>query len=595
MFRTIAKVIAATAFTAMISGVLGAFEPLGAQLAPPAVPTGLTAAYTIASESDTGRVDLSWDVQSGVHWVVERKTCETCRWRARTPGGTSWTQNSWTDVRNRAPEAVKIWFYRVKAVNASGSSAYSGTLVIANRPYLPTRVEGVFVIWDRDAGYPAVHWTSSHFGEQVDSYDIYRRTENPRSGWQLAGNVYHAQEDGEEQHRIRFDDTDVARSFEDQTLSYRVSAVSGTAESTDFSYVATFTIDAFTEPDSVTITRAYWNESRKSIIIKWKLLPPDTVDGYRVVRSGTCVYLESCLPSVTGFKWFPVSGTETNTFEDDSIEQSIYQREFKYYVIGVHGDLESDRLSSEKRTVWSSPNAAPPTLFILDVAWTQNIQGARGVNGMKIVIGRISSVYAVAEVKLQRRIPDAADAKDRSWTTIWQRDHDQFDTRQAARYDTVLREEDEQTYEYRMATRNAAGWSEWSDVHTATAPAGPPLPSSMYLYLTESYGSNQPLGGYGTITYLGVCSGQLYVRAYWNGAHYPAADEWEVDYSARHGASVLQTEIRYESDNPRYPEFIGKLHYDFYGAISFKVRGRYGNDWTDWSPVSTTRCKTKTP
>ena len=56
--------------------------------------------------------------------------------------------------------------------------------------------------------------------------------------------------------------------------------------------------------------------------------------------------------------------------------------------------------------------------------------------------------------------------------------------------------------------------------------------------------------------------------------------------------AVLQTEIRYASDNPKYPEFIGKLHYDASGAISFKVRGRYGNDWTDWSPVSTTRCKT---
>ena len=592
MFRTIAKVIAAALFTAMISGALGAFEPLGAQLAPPAAPTGLTAAYTIASESDTGRVDLSWDVQSGVHWVVERKTCETCRWRARTPSGTSWTQNSWTDVRKRAPEAVKIWFYRVKAVNASGSSAYSGTLEVANRPYLPTRVEGVFVIWDRDAGHPAVHWTSSHFGEQVDSYDIYRRTENPRSGWQLVGNEYHAQEDGEEQHRIRFHDSDVSRSFEDQTLSYRVSAVSGTDESTDSSYVATFTIDAFTEPGLVTLTRAHWNESRKSIIIKWELLPPDAVDGYRVVRSGTCIHLDECPYSVTGSRWFAVLGTETNKFEDTSIEQSKYQREFKYYVIGVHGDLESDRPSSEQRRVWSSPNAPPPKPSIGDVAWTQNIQDAHGVNGMQIRFGRISAAYAVAEVKLQRRIPDAADAKDRSWTTIWQRDHDQFNTLLAARYDTVLREEYEQAYQYRMATRNVAGWSEWSDVGTATAPAGPPRPSSMYLYLTESYGSNQPLGGSGTIGYLGVCAGQLYVRAYWNGSHYPAADEWELDYSARLGASVLQTEIRYASDNPKYPEFIGKLHYDASGAISFKVRGRYGNDWTDWSPVSTTRCKT---
>ena len=28
------------------------------------------------------------------------------------------------------------------------------------------------------------------------------------------------------------------------------------------------------------------------------------------------------------------------------------------------------------------------------------------------------------------------------------------------------------------------------------------------------------------------------MRAYWNGSHYPAADEWELDYSARLGASV---------------------------------------------------------
>ena len=152
------------------------------------------------------------------------------------------------------------------------------------------------------------------------------------------------------------------------------------------------------------------------------------------------------------------------------------------------------------------------------------------------------------------------------------------------------------SYQVQVRATNAEGDGEWSPAGTGTTNATVVRrPSAMRMYFTESYGSRKAADESGdSNSMVGDCSGEKYFRAIWNGPTYRVADEWEVQATPSDGASVSQIEVRNTDGRPDHPEFIGKARFQTRendrSSIAFKVRGRYQNVWSEWSPVSKLWC-----
>ena len=88
------------------------------QVAPPAAPTGLTA--TAVSRS---QIDLAWSDSSGneAGFRIERSTNGTTFAEIGTVGANV------TAYQSTGLSANKTYYYRVRAYNAGGHSAYSNT------------------------------------------------------------------------------------------------------------------------------------------------------------------------------------------------------------------------------------------------------------------------------------------------------------------------------------------------------------------------------------------------------------------------------------------------------------------------------------
>ena len=157
-------------------------------------------------------------------------------------------------------------------------------------------------------------------------------------------------------------------------------------------------------------------------------------------------------------------------------------------------------------------------------------------------------------------------------------------------------------YQVQVRALNGETPSDWSPTGEGTTANAtdvdePKAPRSMYIYFTEKYGENKPLNGNARNTIKADCSVEKYFRAYWSELNDSEADEWGISRSSYYypDAEVVQTEFRYTAGiNKRHPEFIGKVRLSSdpngHGSISFKIRGRYGEVWSDYSPVSTLGC-----
>ena len=157
-------------------------------------------------------------------------------------------------------------------------------------------------------------------------------------------------------------------------------------------------------------------------------------------------------------------------------------------------------------------------------------------------------------------------------------------------------------YQVQVRALNGETPSDWSPTGEGTTANAtdvdePKAPRSMYIYFTEKYGENKPLNGNARNTIKADCSVEKYFRAYWSELNDSEADEWGISRSSYYypDAEVVQTEFRYTAGiNKRHPEFIGKVRLSSdpngHGSISFKIRGRYGGVWSDYSPVSTLGC-----
>ena len=153
---------------------------------------------------------------------------------------------------------------------------------------------------------------------------------------------------------------------------------------------------------------------------------------------------------------------------------------------------------------------------------------------------------------------------------------------------------------YRVFAINRAGEGRSSPVvssQTQATGAKPKRPGVMYLYFTASDRdrNESPEATSDGNRIKGDCSGQKYFRAYWTEPNSPPVNEWEVRIESSNGASASAIQVRYRNDNPEDPEFTGRALFATAAgescATSFAVRGRYGNTWGEWGPMSTLSCK----
>ncbi len=99
-------------------------------------------------------------------------------------------------------------------------------------------------------------------------------------------------------------------------------------------------------------------------------------------------------------------------------------------------------------------------------------------------------------------------------------------------------------------------------------------------------GSNEQVG----------CAGTERFRAYWNppksNGSFKRADEWEAQITPKYGAGNVSFTIQDTGGNPREPELTGtvRIRDGEFGSLSIRVRGRFGNAWGAWSPVTSLLC-----
>ncbi len=105
-------------------------------------------------------------------------------------------------------------------------------------------------------------------------------------------------------------------------------------------------------------------------------------------------------------------------------------------------------------------------------------------------------------------------------------------------------------------------------------------PGAIYAYWTDSetQGSNLQNN----------CAGTEPFRAFWERPK--SADEWEAEVTPKYGASDARFNIRYLGD--KFHELTGtvRIQDGESGSLSIRVRGRFGNAWGAWSPVTSLSC-----
>ena len=107
-------------------------------------------------------------------------------------------------------------------------------------------------------------------------------------------------------------------------------------------------------------------------------------------------------------------------------------------------------------------------------------------------------------------------------------------------------------------------------------------PSEIRAYWTDSetQGSNLQID----------CASTESFRAYWEASK--TADEWGAEITPKGGASNVSFTIQNTGGDRKQPELTGtvRIRTGESGSLSMRVRGRFGNAWGAWSPVTGLFC-----
>jgi hypothetical protein len=135
-------------------------------------------------------------------------------------------------------------------------------------------------------------------------------------------------------------------------------------------------------------------------------------------------------------------------------------------------------------------------------------------------------------------------------------------------------------YEVRVRATNRRGDSGWS-ASTTGYPATVYDIDGIYIYWTDRQGSEKlhdDAADLGSNTLENACDTGESFRAYWfQPLESRDADEWEADVQTIEGTGTAQYRLR------TAPELTGAVSLDGFTIIGIRIRGRFGEDWSNWS------------
>ena len=136
------------------------------------------------------------------------------------------------------------------------------------------------------------------------------------------------------------------------------------------------------------------------------------------------------------------------------------------------------------------------------------------------------------------------------------------------------------SYEVQVRATNRRGDSGWS-ASTTGYPATVYDIDGIYIYWTDRQGSEKlhdDVADLGSNTLENACDTGESFRAWWlQPLESRDADEWEADVQTIDGTGTAQYTLR------TAPELIGAVSLDGFTIIGIRIRGRFGEDWSNWS------------
>ena len=136
------------------------------------------------------------------------------------------------------------------------------------------------------------------------------------------------------------------------------------------------------------------------------------------------------------------------------------------------------------------------------------------------------------------------------------------------------------SYEVRVRATNRRGDSEWS-ASTTGYPATVYDIDGIYIYWTEQQGSEKlhdDVADLGSSMLENACDTGESFRAWWlQPLESRNADEWEADVQTIEGTGTAQYTLR------TAPELTGAVALDGFTIIAIRIRGRFGENWSNWS------------
>ena len=149
-------------------------------------------------------------------------------------------------------------------------------------------------------------------------------------------------------------------------------------------------------------------------------------------------------------------------------------------------------------------------------------------------------------------------------------------------------------YQVQVRATNADGDGDWS-APGAGSPSTDNDVDGIYAYWTKTPGSEElhediavKDGLQQSSLLVNDCNATESFRMYWDPAR--AADEWEAEAFTDGGASDVSLTIHDTNGNPLLPELTGTALLDGMSRVLVRVRGRFGEDWANWSRVAGVMC-----
>ena len=136
------------------------------------------------------------------------------------------------------------------------------------------------------------------------------------------------------------------------------------------------------------------------------------------------------------------------------------------------------------------------------------------------------------------------------------------------------------SYEVQVRATNRRGDSGWS-ASTTGYPATVYDIDGIYIYWTDRQGSEElhdDIADLGSNTLENACDTGESFRAFWlQPLESRDADEWEADVQTIEGTGTARYTLR------SAPELTGAVSLDGFTVIAIRIRGRFGEDWSNWS------------